>query len=204
MMTSGRVSAKPWVISCPRCRRAPRARPAHRAVLGSLDERPGVYQLYLRGEFVYVGKADNFLPGRPSEEAVRTTQYHSPTFRSPACASMRTSQPWAPEWLLVSHHKDWGGNGFCNKDPSRQRENKVLKKNHFDAIFSIAPGRPVEDLEPGPIVLSTLLKALKNRFPVFSGMPSRHVRSRPSWLCRRAVCPPMGRRPAGLPRHRAE
>src|SRR5689334_7795740 len=29
-----------------------------------LSERPGVYQLYLNGDFVYVGKADKSLPER--------------------------------------------------------------------------------------------------------------------------------------------
>ncbi|SEQ03008.1 Eco29kI family restriction endonuclease [Streptomyces radiopugnans] len=141
--------------------------------LASLDERPGVYQLYLRGEFVYVGKADKSLPGRLANHLRKLSGRRNIDLRDVTFSCLYVDEDFsalAPEQLLISHHKEmgnipWNNNGFGNKDPGRQRDSTVLKKNHFDVIFPIDLDRPVEGLEPGQVSLSSFLKALKSGLP---------------------------------------
>jgi hypothetical protein len=141
--------------------------------LASLDERPGVYQLYLHGEFVYVGKADKSLPGRLANHLRKLSGRRNVDLRDVTFSCLYVDEDFsalAPEQLLISHHKEmgnipWNNNGFGNKDPGRQRDSTVLKKNHFDVLYPIDLDRPVEGLEPGQIALSSFLKALKNGLP---------------------------------------
>ncbi|MFD4560590.1 Eco29kI family restriction endonuclease [Streptomyces sp. NPDC058469] len=138
--------------------------------LARLDERPGVYQLYLQGEFVYVGKADKSLPGRLANHLRKLSGRRNIDLRDVTFSCLYVDEDFsalAPEQLLISHHKEmgsipWNNNGFGNKDPGRQRDSTILKKNHFDILYPIDLGRPVEGLEPGQISLSSFLKALKN------------------------------------------
>ncbi|MER6842489.1 GIY-YIG nuclease family protein [Streptomyces platensis] len=141
--------------------------------LASLDERPGVYQLYLHGEFVYVGKADKSLPGRLGNHLRKLSGRRNIHLRDVTFSCLYVDEDFsalAPEQLLISHHKEmgdipWNNNGFGNKDPGRQRDSTVLKKKHFDVAFPIDLDHPVEGLEPGQITLSALLKALKSGLP---------------------------------------
>ncbi|WP_326597895.1 Eco29kI family restriction endonuclease [Streptomyces sp. NBC_01803] len=152
-----------------RLRRAPLAEQC----LASLDERPGVYQLYLHGEFVYVGKADKSLPSRLANHLRKLSGRRNIDLRDVTFSCLYVDEDFsalAPEQLLISHHKEmgnipWNNNGFGNKDPGRQRDSTVLKINHFDVIFPIDLDRRVEGLKPGQIALSTFLKALKNGLP---------------------------------------
>ncbi|MCO6009262.1 Eco29kI family restriction endonuclease [Actinoallomurus purpureus] len=141
--------------------------------LASLAERPGVYQLYLHGDFVYVGKADESLPGRLADHLQKLAGRRNIDLRDVTFSCLYVDEDFsalAPERLLISHHKEignipWNNNGFGNKDPGRQRDSTVLKKNHFDVVYPIDLDRPVEDLKPGQIALSAILKALKNGLP---------------------------------------
>jgi Eco29kI-like restriction endonuclease len=141
--------------------------------LASLDERPGVYQLYLHGEFVYVGKADRSLPSRLANHLRKLSGRRNIDLRDVSFSCLYVDEDFsalAPEQLLISHYKEmgnisWNNNGFGNKDPGRQRDSTILKKNHFDVIYPIDLDRPVEGLEPGKIALSTFLKMLKNGLP---------------------------------------
>ncbi|MFD9109160.1 Eco29kI family restriction endonuclease [Streptomyces bottropensis] len=141
--------------------------------LASLDERPGVYQLYLHGEFVYVGKADKSLPSRLANHLRKLSGWRNVDLRDVSFSCLYVDEDFsalAPEQLLISHHKEmgnipWNNNGFGNKDPGRQRDSTVLKKNHFDVVYPIDLDRPVEGLQPGKITLSAFLKALKNGLP---------------------------------------
>jgi hypothetical protein len=141
--------------------------------LASLDERPGVYQLYLHSEFVYVGKADKSLPSRLANHLRKLSGRRNIDLRSATFSCLYVDEDFsalAPEQLLISHHKEignipWNNNGFGNKDPGRQRDSTVLKKNHFDVVFPIDLERCVEGLEPGQIALNAFLKALKSGLP---------------------------------------
>ncbi|MFD0272678.1 Eco29kI family restriction endonuclease [Kitasatospora sp. NPDC059646] len=141
--------------------------------LAQLDDRPGVYQLYLDGDFVYVGKADKTLPGRLRNHLRKLSGRRNIDLADVAFSCLYVAEDFsalAPEQLLISHHKEmgnipWNNNGFGNKDPGRQRDSTILKNNHFDVVFPIDLDRPVEGLVPGDTSLHAFLKALKGGLP---------------------------------------
>jgi hypothetical protein len=147
--------------------------PLSEQYLARLDERPGVYQLYLHGEFVYVGKADRSLPSRLANHLRKLSGRRNIDLRDVEFSCLYVDEDFsalAPEQLLISRHKEagsipWNNNGFGNKDPGRQRDSTVLKKKHFDVLFPIDLERPVEGLKPGLIAMSSFLKTLKSGLP---------------------------------------
>lgn len=143
--------------------------PLAEETLAVLDERPGVYQLYLHRAFVYVGKADKSLPARLGNHLRKLSGRRNIDLASVTFSCLYVAEDFsalAPEQLLISRHKGMGGipwnnNGFGNKDPGRQRDTTVLKKNHFDVVYPIDLGKGIDGLTPGEITLYAFLKTLK-------------------------------------------
>ncbi|MFF3978529.1 GIY-YIG nuclease family protein [Streptomyces sp. NPDC001828] len=141
--------------------------------IARLKEKPGVYQLYLNGKFVYVGKADKSLPARLRDHLRKISGRRNISPSEMAFSCLYVAEDFsalAPEQLLISHHKGmgdipWNNNGFGNKDPGRQRDSTVLKQNHFDVLFPIDLDRPIEGLEPGETSLHALMEAVKAGLP---------------------------------------
>ncbi|MFF3265305.1 Eco29kI family restriction endonuclease [Streptomyces sp. NPDC002932] len=141
--------------------------------IARLKEKPGVYQLYLNGEFVYVGKADKSLPARLRNHLRKISGRRNISLAEMAFSCLYVAEDFsalAPEQLLISHHKGmgnipWNNNGFGNKDPGRQRDSTVLKRNHFDVLFPIDLDRPIDGLEPCEGTLQELLEAIKGGLP---------------------------------------
>ncbi|MEU9744480.1 GIY-YIG nuclease family protein [Streptomyces niveus] len=141
--------------------------------IARLKEKPGVYQLYLNGEFVYVGKADKSLPARLRNHLGKISGRRNIFPDEMAFSCLYVAEDFsalAPEQLLITHHKGmgdipWNNNGFGNKDPGRQRDSTVLKRNHFDVVFPIDLDRPIEGLSPGETTLHELLEAIKAGLP---------------------------------------
>ncbi|GAA3617952.1 hypothetical protein GCM10022267_00210 [Lentzea roselyniae] len=141
--------------------------------LADLDERPGVYQLYLSGDFVYVGKAEKSLRARLSNHLRKLGGRQRINLADVSFSCLYVDEDFsalAPEQLLISHHKGagsipWNNNGFGNKDPGRNRDATVLKKNHFDVEYPIDLSLPVGGLREGRTNLSTFLKVLKSGLP---------------------------------------
>ncbi|MFJ6788787.1 GIY-YIG nuclease family protein [Streptomyces angustmyceticus] len=138
-----------------------------------LKEKPGVYQLYLNGKFVYVGKADKSLPVRLRNHLGKISGRRSISLDEMAFSCLYVAEDFsalAPEQLLITHHKGmgdipWNNNGFGNKDPGRQRDSTVLKRNHFDVLFPIDLDRPIEGLQAGETTLHHLLETIKTGLP---------------------------------------
>ncbi|MET9973857.1 GIY-YIG nuclease family protein [Streptomyces microflavus] len=147
--------------------------PLTRTSIGQLSERPGVYQLYLHGDFVYVGKAEKSLPRRLRQHLKKISGRLgiAPSDMTFSCLYVAEDfSALAPEQLLINHHKDlgeipWNNNGFGNRDPGRQRDHTALKPTHFDALYPIDLDRPVEDLVAGETNLRDLLETLKKALP---------------------------------------
>ncbi|WP_026422602.1 GIY-YIG nuclease family protein [Actinokineospora inagensis] len=141
--------------------------------LAVLEERPGVYQLYFDGDLVYVGKADKTLPGRLKNHLRKLSGRLGIDLAHVTFSCLYVDEDFsalAPEQLLISHYKgkggiSWNNNGFGNKDPGRRRDSTLLKKNHFDVVYSIDLGKRVEGLKPGEYILHDFLKALKSGLP---------------------------------------
>ncbi|MFJ2496031.1 Eco29kI family restriction endonuclease [Streptomyces sp. NPDC093108] len=149
--------------------RAPLTEPS----IARLKEKPGVYQLYLNDEFVYVGKAEKSLPARLRNHHRKISGRRNISLDEMTFSCLYVAEDFsalAPEQLLISHHKGmgnipWNNNGFGNKDPGRQRDNTVLKQNHFDVVFPIDLDRPIEGLSPGETTLHELLETVKADLP---------------------------------------
>ncbi|MFE7453068.1 Eco29kI family restriction endonuclease [Streptomyces griseus] len=149
--------------------RAPLAEPN----IARLKEKPGVYQLYLDGEFVYVGKADKSLPARLRNHLRKISGRRNISLDEMTFSCLYVAEDFsalAPEQLLISHHKGmgnipWNNNGFGNKDPGRQRDSTILKQNHFDVLFPINLDRRIEGLSPGETTLHDLLETIKADLP---------------------------------------
>ncbi|RCG23663.1 GIY-YIG nuclease family protein [Streptomyces diacarni] len=147
--------------------------PLSDASIGQLLERPGVYQLYLHDDFVYVGKADKSLPVRLRQHLKKISGRRGivPSDMTFSCLYVAEDfSALAPEQLLINHHKDlgeipWNNNGFGNRDPGRQRDHTVLKPNHFDVLYPIDLARPAEGLTAGETNVLDLLEALKASLP---------------------------------------
>jgi hypothetical protein len=141
--------------------------------IARLKEKPGVYQLYLNGEFVYVGKADKSLPARLRNHLRKISGRRNISLAEMAFSCLYVAEDFsalAPEQLLISHHKGmgnipWNNNGFGNKDPGRQRDSTLLKQNHFDVVFPIDLDRPIEGLQAGETTLHALLEMIKAGLP---------------------------------------
>ncbi|MFE5841252.1 Eco29kI family restriction endonuclease [Streptomyces niveus] len=141
--------------------------------LACLKEKPGVYQLYLNDKFVYVGKADKSLPARLSNHLRKISGRRNISLDEMTFSCLYVAEDFsalAPEQLLITHHKGmgdipWNNNGFGNKDPGRQRDNTVLKRNHFDVLYPIDLGRPIEGLQAGETTLHELLETIKAGLP---------------------------------------
>lgn len=147
--------------------------PLSGANISQLSERPGVYQLYLHDDFVYVGKADRSLPARLRQHLKKISGRHgiAPSDMTFSCLYVAEDfSALAPEQLLINHYKDlgeipWNNNGFGNKDPGRQRDHTALKPTHFDTLYPIDLDRPVEGLVAGETNLLDLLETLKAKLP---------------------------------------
>ncbi|MEU2746688.1 GIY-YIG nuclease family protein [Streptomyces collinus] len=150
-----------------------------RAVIENLASRSGVYQLYRQTEqdpepkLVYVGKAEKPLYQRLGNHLKKISgrigiSLDEMTFKCLFVAEDFTAV--APEKLLIKQyrkdgHIPWNTNGFGNKDPGRNRDRTVLKKNHFDVLFRIDLGREVVGLAAGGQTLESLLAQIKNGLP---------------------------------------
>lgn len=156
--------------------------PLTEASLALVNERPGVYQLYLDGQFVYVGKAEKSLRDRLGNHLRKLSGRRNIELSEVMFSCLYVAEDFsalAPEQLLISRHKDageipWNSNGFGNKDPGRQRDKTILKAKHFDVAYPINLDLPVEGLTEGQYTLDTLLAAVKSGLPYvfrFEKMP---------------------------------
>ncbi|WP_030726351.1 GIY-YIG nuclease family protein [Streptomyces sp. NRRL S-237] len=147
--------------------------PLNEASIAGLKEKPGVYQLYLNGEFVYVGKADKSLPTRLRNHLRKISGRRRISLEEMSFSCLYVAEDFsalAPEQLLISYHKElggipWNNNGFGNKDPGRNRDNTVLKANHFDMHFPIDLEHEVEGIPAGVMTLQKLLDVTKASLP---------------------------------------
>jgi hypothetical protein len=111
-----------------------------------VEEAQGVYQLFLDGELVYIGKSDagqalksrllrhykkclhrnNLDPVRLSFKAIRIYVFTAMDLES----------------QLIGHYGGeknvlWNGSGFGSNDPGRNRDKTTIKPEHFDALYPI-------------------------------------------------------------------
>jgi Eco29kI restriction endonuclease len=151
--------------------------PLCEANLDRLHSRPGVYQLFVRGEpkdaFVYVGKAEKSLPLRLRQHLRKLSARENISTEEILFSCLYVAEDFsalAPERLLISHYKQagkipWNSNGFGNRDPGRNRDNTAVKANHFDKLYPADLNREVEGLPVGVVPVRQLSRRVKKGLP---------------------------------------
>jgi hypothetical protein len=140
--------------------------------LDTLQARPGVYELYLEDQRVYVGKADKNLPIRLRKHLRKLSGRAGidPSDVGFLCLYVDEDlEAAAPEKLLIKKYRvhdsiPWNTNGFGNNDPGRNRDKSLVKRNHFDTFYPIDLEKKVA-VTPGSYKLKSLLDVLKVELP---------------------------------------
>jgi Uri superfamily endonuclease len=141
--------------------------------LSAISPRPGVYQLYEDGRFVYVGKADNSLPSRLMEHLTKISGRLHVGHMTFTCIYVEEDlHAVAPEKLLIARYKGegqapWNNNGFGNNDPGKERDTTDFSKkpHHFDVMHPANLDWVCETITPGRYTAAHLLKRLKESLP---------------------------------------
>jgi hypothetical protein len=141
--------------------------------IAQLQSRPGVYELFLQGRLVYVGKADTSIPTRLRQHHRKISGRRNIDVEQMSYVAMYVDEDLsavAPETLLISRQKalgsaEWNFNGFGNKDPGRQRDTSAIAANHFDAIYPINLDVAFEQFSVGEHAVADVMATLKASAP---------------------------------------
>jgi hypothetical protein len=140
-----------------------------------IPEEQGVYQLFLDGVLVYVGKTDSEagLNQRLKRHARKIQQRHD---LDPGRVSFRAVRIFVftaidLEQQLIRHYGAhsvlaWNNSGFGSNDPGRERDTTALKAGHFDLLYPINIDVPLRaGMTGGTLPVSELLAGLKAVVP---------------------------------------
>lgn len=113
--------------------------------LNALEARPGIYELYLDGQRVYVGKAKANLPARLDQHRQKLSGRRNIDIAHVGFKCLYVDEDLdsaSPERMLINAYSaagtnPWNNNGFGNKDPGRNRDRTEVKAAHFDAHYPI-------------------------------------------------------------------
>lgn len=154
-----------------------RPAPLSEANLAQLQKRPGVYQLFRRGEpeheLVYVGKAEKSLPSRLGQHLRKLSGRENVSVGEMLFSCLYVDEDFsalAPEQLLIGHYRrdgriPWNTMGFGNRDPGRNRDDSIVERNHFDVLFPVDLEHPVAGIEADTMTLRALCQQVKRGLP---------------------------------------
>ncbi|MCM0020619.1 MAG: GIY-YIG nuclease family protein [Tagaea sp.] len=120
-----------------------------------LGDVQGVYELFHKGQLVYVGKTDAKagLRQRLSQHALKIKHRIGldPSDVSFKAVRIFVFTAMDLEADLIVHRKKrgklaWDKSGFGNKDPGRKRDQSTVKRSHFDALHRIDTERVIAGL----------------------------------------------------------
>ncbi|MBV5327417.1 MAG: GIY-YIG nuclease family protein [Chlorobium sp.] len=119
----------------------------------TIPDAQGVYQLFLDGNLVYIGKtdADAGLKARLERHA-KKIQHRialNPTRVTFKAVRIYVFTAIDLETQLIRHYGGaqrvcWNGSGFGSNDPGRERDTSEYKNDHFDVQFPIDIDRPLK------------------------------------------------------------
>jgi hypothetical protein len=142
--------------------------------LHDIPDSQGVYQLFLDGNLVYIGKTDAEAGLR------RRLERHSQKIQhrnglDPSRVSFKAVRIYVftavdLETQLIQHYGGmsavrWNGSGFGSNDPGRERDTTRYRQDHFDARFPIDIERSLNLEIPVWGSAADILLALKNALP---------------------------------------
>jgi hypothetical protein len=140
--------------------------------LERVENRPGVYELLLANQRVYVGKASKSLPTRLRIHARKLSGRIGLSLANVSFICLYVDEDLeaaAPETLLIKKYRNMGGspwntNGFGINDPGRRRDTTEIAADHFDAVYPINLNATVE-ITPGAWRVGELLAEVKSKLP---------------------------------------
>ena len=143
--------------------------------LEDVETAPGIYQLYLRAELVYIGKADKSLRGRLTDHHRKISGRLNITIEDMSFTGLYLEGTWipvGPEQILINRRKRivgaepfWNTNGFGMNDPGKERDTTNFKEDHFDVMYPADLDYVIESLEEGVYPVNQLLPVFKNSLP---------------------------------------
>lgn len=155
-----------------------------KANVDAVDNRPGVYRLFIGNDPVYVGKADKSLRQRLTKHLEKTlgriVEDGTPLAEHMEFYCLYIDEDLhalAPEKMLIREFRpimeaEWNFNGFGNNDPGRRRDTSVVRKNHFDRAYPIDLDFQVQLDDLATVdSLRSLLEALKRSAPFLIRFP---------------------------------
>lgn len=140
----------------------------------NLEQQQGVYQIFLDGALMYIGKADS-LPRRLSEHLTKINGRQNISSSQVGFKCLYIHRNWtalAPETSLIDHYRRiglhasaWNGNGFGPHDPGRRREETDKPPDSFDAWYPIKDMWPCSWIDARSWPVLDLLVSLKKELP---------------------------------------
>lgn len=141
--------------------------------LSAVPEAQGVYQLFLDGHLVYIGKTDAEagLFKRLARHSRKTMHRHNLDPERVAFKAVRIFVFTAMdlETQLIKYYKDagdgsaWNGSGFGANDPGRERDTSAPSR--FDSEFPIDFDRPLGEIFVGTSTAAEVAARLKSVLP---------------------------------------
>jgi len=120
----------------------------------AIANEQGVYQLFLGGDLVYIGKTDGDagLNQRLTRHAQKVMHRRN---LDPARVSFKALRVFVftavdLESYLIRHYGGvrsvpWSGSGFGSNDPGRRRDTSEVKSEHFDALYPVDIDYPFKE-----------------------------------------------------------
>ncbi|MHA7899622.1 MAG: GIY-YIG nuclease family protein [Henriciella sp.] len=143
-------------------------------MVGRIPDGQGVYQLFLNGELVYIGKTDSDagLSERLLKHALKVSG--RPSLRNDVqfkAVQVLVFSAMELETLLIRRFKSqgqtlaWQHSGFGSNDPGRRRDTTEYKDSHFDVLHPIDIDEPSHFQFEADTTVQDALKSLKEVLP---------------------------------------
>lgn len=144
-------------------------------ITAGIPNGQGVYQLFLDGNLVYIGKTDNeaglqkrllrhanlvlsrsnLTGGRVTFKAVQVLVF----------SAMELESMLIKHYMVDGKVPPWNNSGFGSNDPGRQRDTTKYKPNHFNVLYPISLNGSVTTPLPATLTVKEALKLLKSELP---------------------------------------
>lgn len=168
-----------------------------------IDDAQGVYQLFLKGKLVYIGKTDaqSGLRARLLRHSNKIRSRRNLAHDTIGFKAVRVFVFTAMdlEELLIKHYKNsptppiWNLSGFGSNDPGRNRDHTVLKDGHFDKSYPIDLDLVVElSIENCQASAAEVLSQLKDKLAYnirFEGKSSNSKQPHPDLIATNVQLP---------------
>lgn len=140
------------------------------SLIADMPVNQGVYQLFLAGSLVYIGKADDGVRKR-LERHYRAlssrTNIDISAVGFKALFLHKNWTTWATEDALIRHYGStalWNSSGFGSNDPGRRRD-ETAEENTFNSRYPINPDIACDWVKPGIHSALNALQELKECLP---------------------------------------